>query len=85
MKNKNDDDEYKEENSQHQHGNETVINKTEEEEASIKRLMSTNFKQNFIQYVINIVTYCGGEMIELERGKKQSHKILNKKHSMLLH
>ena len=27
-KNKNDDDEYKEENSQHQNVNETVINKT---------------------------------------------------------
>ena len=28
MKNKNDDDEYKEENLQHKHVNETVINKT---------------------------------------------------------
>ena len=30
MKNKNDDDEYKEENLQHQHVNESVINKTKE-------------------------------------------------------
>ena len=30
MKNTNYDDEYKEDNSQHQHGNETDINKTKE-------------------------------------------------------
>ena len=73
-KNKNDDDEYKEENLQHQHGNETVIKKTEEEEALIKRFMSTNFKQNFIQYVINIVTSSRGEIIELEKINKNPRK-----------
>ena len=31
MKNKNDDDKYKEENSKHQHGNESVISKNKEE------------------------------------------------------
>ena len=60
MKNTNDDDEYKEDDSQHKDGNETVINKTKEEESFIKRLMSMNFKQNFIEYVIDIVTSCGG-------------------------
>ena len=48
MKNTNDDDKYKEDNLQHQDGNESVINKTKEDEALIKRLMSMNFKQNVI-------------------------------------
>ena len=56
MKNTNDDDKYKEYNLQHQHGNETVINKTKEEAALIKRLISMNSKQSFIQYVIDIDT-----------------------------
>ena len=56
MKNTNYDEEYNEDNSQHLYGNETVINKTKEEEELIKRLMYMNFKQNFIQYVIVIVT-----------------------------
>ena len=56
MKNKNDNEEYKEENLQHQNGNGRVINKTKEEEAFIKRLMSMNFQQKFIQYVIGTVT-----------------------------
>ena len=32
--------------------------------------MSINFKQNVIQYVIDIFNSCGGEMIELEKGNK---------------
>ena len=44
MKNTNDDDEYKEENSQHQDGNESLINTTKEKEALVKRLMSMNFR-----------------------------------------
>ena len=63
MKNTTDDEKYKEDNSQHQDGNESVINKTKEEEALIKRLMSMNFKQNIIQYVIYIFTSCRGKMI----------------------
>ena len=62
MRNTNDDDEYKEENSQHQEGNESVINRTKEEKALIERLMSMNFKQNVIQYMIDIVTLCGGKL-----------------------
>ena len=58
-KNKNDDDEYKEENLQHQNGNGTVFNKTKEEEALIRRLMYMNIQQKVIQYVIGIVTSCG--------------------------
>ena len=65
MKNTNDDDKYKEENSQHQDGNRSVINKTKKEDALIKWLMSMNFKQNVIQYVIDIVTSCREKMIEL--------------------
>ena len=60
VKNTYDDDKYKEENSQHQHGNGNFINKTKEEEALIKCLMSMNFKQNAIQHVLGIVTSCGG-------------------------
>ena len=51
--NKNSYDKYKEKNLQHQHGNESVINKTKEEEALIKPLMSTNFQQK--QRRINIL------------------------------
>ena len=58
MKNKNYDDEYKEDNSQHQHGNENIFNKTKEEEALIRRLMSMNIQQKVIQYVIGTVTSC---------------------------
>ena len=63
MKNTNDDDEYKKDNSEHQHINESVTNKTEEKEALSKRLMSIKFRQNFIQYEIDIVTSCRGKMI----------------------
>ena len=63
MKKTNDDDEYKDDNYLHQHGNEIVINTTKEEEALIKRFMYMNFKQNVILYVIDIVTSCGGLMI----------------------
>ena len=52
---------------QHQDGNESVINTTKKEEASIKMLMSMNFKNYVIQYVIDIVTYCGKKMIESEK------------------
>ena len=41
---------------QPQHGNESVINKTKEEETFIKQLMSMTFKQHVIPYVIDIVT-----------------------------
>ena len=56
MKDTNDDDKYKEENSQRQQCNESFVNKTKEDEALIKQLMSMNFKKNVIQYVIDIVT-----------------------------
>ena len=59
MKNTNEYDKHIEDNSQPQDGNESVINKTKEEEVLIKRLMSMNFTQNIIQYVIDIVTSCG--------------------------
>ena len=59
MKNTNDDDEYKEENSKHQYGIESDINETKQEKEQIKRLMYMIFKQNVIQYVIDIVTSCG--------------------------
>ena len=36
-----------------------MLFKKKEYEALIKRLMSMNFKQNSIQYVIGILTSCG--------------------------
>ena len=59
MKKTNDDDKYKVDNSQHQDGNESFINKTKDDKALIKPLISMNFKQNVIKYVIDIVTSCG--------------------------
>ena len=73
-KNTNDDDKYKGGNSKHQDGNErvdnpetpdnlrdeSVIKKTKEYEAFIKRLKTVNFKHHGMQYVINIVTFSGG-------------------------
>ena len=61
IKNTKYDDKYKEENSQHQDGNESVTNKTKAEEAIIKRLIYTNFKQNVTQCVIDIFNLCGGK------------------------
>ena len=71
-KNTNNDDEYKEDTSKHQDGNErvdnpetldtlrneSVINTTKEEEALIKWLMTMDFKLHVTQYVIDIVTLC---------------------------
>ena len=57
--NKNIDEEYKYDNLQHQQSNETVINKTKEEEALIKRLISMNTQRKFIHYVIGTITSCG--------------------------
>ena len=44
MNNKNSDDKYKEEKSEHQHANEIFINKTIEDTALIKRLISMNLQ-----------------------------------------
>ena len=80
----NDDDEYKDESSKHQHGNESVINKTKEEQVFLKRLMSMNFKQNVIQYVIDIVTSCEKKRYNWEKNKNYQAKI-NGKHLLLFH
>ena len=56
MDNKSSDDKYKQENWQHQHGKESDINKTKEEDSLIKRLMSIKFEMFLIQYVIGTVT-----------------------------
>ena len=69
----NDDDEYKEETSKHQDGNESVdnaetsdtfrgdsiIKTTKEEEALIQRWITMNFKYHVILSVIYIVSLCG--------------------------
>ena len=70
-----DDDNYKDDNLQHRDVNESFINKTKEEESLIKRLMSMNFKQNVIQYVIDIVTSCGkNSRIEKRKEKKSRQR-----------
>ena len=79
MKNTNDYDKYKEDTLKYQDGkesvvnpeilntscNESVINITKETEALIEGLMSMDFKNHVIKYVININTSCGEKMIEL--------------------
>ena len=74
QKNTNDDDEYKEDNSKLQDGNEPVdipetsdtlhdyivIKTIKEEEALIKRLMTMNFKYHDIPSVVNVVAFCRG-------------------------
>ena len=57
------DDEYKYENSQDHNSNESVIDKTEEEEALIERLMSTNSPLEDVNYVIGNISSCGKNMI----------------------
>ena len=79
MKKKNYDDKHKENNLQHQDGNESVINRTKEEGALIKWLLYMTFKQNFIQYVIDIVTLCAGGVIELEKDNRKLQAKINGK------
>ena len=69
----NNDDEYKEDTSKLQDGNESVdnyetsdtlrdysiIKTTKEEETFIQRLMTMNFKYHVIQSVIDFVSLCG--------------------------
>ena len=38
-----------------------VLSRQKKREALIKRLMNVNFKHSVIQYVIDIVTLCGGK------------------------
>ena len=73
----NNDDEYKEEASKIQDGNESVddsetsdtllddstIKTTKEEELLIQRLMTMVFKYHVIQSVIDIFSLCGRKMI----------------------
>ena len=66
MNKTNDDDKYKDNHSQHQDSNKSIINTTKEEESFIKRLMSMNFKHNVIKYAIDIFILCK-KMIELEK------------------
>ena len=69
----NDYDKYKEDNSQHQDSNKSVINTTKEEQALIKGFMSMDFKHHIILYVKDIVTFCGKKWLNWnnKRRKKQ--------------
>ena len=49
----------------------SIIKTTKKRKSLIQRLMTMNFKHHVIQYVIDIVTLCGGGMIELEKEKKK--------------
>ena len=57
------DDEYKDENSAALKNDESVINKTEEEEALIERLMSMDFPLKFLSYVIGTISSYKQKMI----------------------
>ena len=48
-------------NLQYHNSNESVINKTKEEEAFIERLISMNFPRKVIHCVIGNITSCGGK------------------------
>ena len=61
INNKNIDGKYKEDNLQHHDSNESVINKTKEEEAFIKQLMSMNFSREVIHYLIGTIISFGGK------------------------
>ena len=52
------DDEYKDDNLQALNTNDSVINKTEAEEALVNRLMSINFSINVANYVIGYISLC---------------------------
>ena len=57
------DDEYKDENSADLKNDESVINKTEEEEALIERLMSMNFQLKVVNYVMVAIILCEQNMM----------------------
>ena len=73
--NTNNDEKYKEETEKLQDSNESVdnseisdtlcddsiINKTKEEEALLQKWMNMNFKYHLIQSLIDIVSLCGGK------------------------
>ena len=59
--NEDNDDKYKYDNSQALNSNESVIKKTEEEEALIKRLISMNFPLKVVNSVIGTISSCGGK------------------------
>ena len=67
------DEKYKYDNSQAPKSNESVRKKTEELEALIERLMSTNSLLKVVNDVIGTISSCGKNMIEFE--KKHQEKI----------
>ena len=63
INNKDIDNEYKYENLEDHNSNESVINKTKEEEAFIKMLMSMNFPLKVVNSVIGNISSCKKQMI----------------------
>ena len=61
------DDKDKDENSQALNSSASIINRTEEEESFIERLMSNNLPLKVINYVISTIIPCEQNMIELEK------------------
>ena len=51
----------------------------------IKRLMTMKFKHHVIQYVIDIVTLCGGEMKELGKYINKSQQNIKGKYPLIFH
>ena len=65
--NEDNDGEYKDDNFQALNSNESVINKTEEEEALIEILASMNYPTKVVNYVLGTISSCGKKMIKFER------------------
>ena len=75
MNNKDIDDKYKDEHSQYQNSNESVINKTKEEESLIECLMLMNLPSKVVNDVIGNISSCRKNMIEsLKENKKLQSK-----------
>ena len=65
INNKDNDDEYKYDNSQNHNINESFINKTEEEETLIEIFMPMNLPRKVVNYVIGTISSFGKNIIEL--------------------
>ena len=73
--NKYNDDKYKDDNYQYLKSNVSIINKTEEEEALIERLISINLPLKVLNYVIGNISSCWKKMIEFKNKIKYQEKI----------
>ena len=95
----NNDDEYKEETSKIQEGNESfynyetsdalrdeiIIKTTKKIEALIQRLRTMDFKYHVIHSVIGIVSFYGGKWYNWQKKRKKFQKNINGNYLLLFH